>query len=117
MYILLVFLFSHCNTVLVYSDTFIFFLPFPPAPDGSLRASPAVDHDAVTGLMRPNAHSHMLLNSGHTMAVPPNFFLHPQTGRVMPIIGNVAYDPASSTLVVTTDLCRGNAKEAKYDHL
>lgn len=97
-----------------------FLSPFLPGPDGSLRASLAIYHDAVTGLIRPNAHSHMLLNSGHTMAVPPNFFLHPQTGRVMPIIGNVAYDPASSTLVAATDLCRGNTKEvldAKHKHL
>ncbi|XP_047451086.1 uncharacterized protein LOC125014093 [Mugil cephalus] len=47
----------------------------------------------------------MLLSSGHTMAVPPDFFVHPQTGRVLPIAGNVAYDPVSSTLVFTTDLC------------
>ncbi|XP_036070856.1 uncharacterized protein si:dkey-103g5.4 [Oryzias melastigma] len=29
----------------------------------------------------------------------------------MPIIGNVAYDPASSTLVVTTDFCRGDNRK------
>lgn len=46
------------------------------------------------------------------MAVPPDFFLHPQTGRVMPIAGNVAYDPASSTLVLTTDSCTGNTRGA-----
>ncbi|XP_063763473.1 uncharacterized protein LOC134880460 [Eleginops maclovinus] len=74
-------------------------------PDGSLRVCRAVHCDSVTGLIWPNAHSHMLLSSGHTMAVPPDFFLHPQTGRVMPIAGNVSYDPASSTLVFTTDSC------------
>ncbi|XP_061576517.1 uncharacterized protein LOC133442524 [Cololabis saira] len=80
-------------------------------PDGSLRLSRALHCDSVTGLIRPNAHSHMLLSSGHTMAVPPDFFLHPQTGRVMPIAGNVAYDPTSSTLVLTTDLCTGDNRK------
>lgn len=52
----------------------------------------------------------MLLSSGHTMAVPPDYFLHPHTGRVLPIAGNVAYDPASSALVFTTDSCTGNTR-------
>ncbi|XP_042270426.1 uncharacterized protein si:dkey-103g5.4 [Thunnus maccoyii] len=81
------------------------------APDGELRVCRAVHCDSVTGLMRTNAHSHMLLSSGHTMAVPPDFFLHPQTGRVIPITGNVAYDPASSTLVFTTDSCTGDNRK------
>ncbi|XP_051254705.1 uncharacterized protein si:dkey-103g5.4 isoform X3 [Dicentrarchus labrax] len=80
-------------------------------PDGSLRDCRALHCDSVTGLIRPNAHSHMLLSSGHTMAVPPDFFLHPQTGRVMPIAGNVAYDPASSTLVLTTESYTGDNKK------
>lgn len=89
-----------------------FSLLLTPGPDGSLRVCRALNCDSVTGLITPNAHSHMLLSSGHTMAVPPDFFLHPQTGRVMPIAGNVAYDPASSTLVFTTDSCTGNMKGA-----
>ncbi|XP_077397029.1 uncharacterized protein LOC144033090 isoform X4 [Festucalex cinctus] len=79
--------------------------------DGSLRDSCPAHFDAVTGLIRPNAHSHMLLSSGHTMAVPPDSFLHPQTGHVLPIAGNVAYDPESSTLVFTTDLCAGDNRK------
>ncbi|XP_072313008.1 uncharacterized protein [Eucyclogobius newberryi] len=82
-------------------------------PEGSLLISQALRYDSVTGLMRPNAHSHMLLSSGHTMAVPPNYFVHPQTGRVMPIAGNVAYDPASSTLVFTVDSSTGD--NVKWD--
>ncbi|KAK7882559.1 hypothetical protein WMY93_028733 [Mugilogobius chulae] len=77
-------------------------------PDGSLHISPALSYDSVLGLVRPNAHSHMLLSNGHTMPVPPNYFVHPHTGRVMPIVGNVAYDPASSTLVLTVDTCTGD---------
>ncbi|XP_030237257.1 uncharacterized protein LOC115561364 isoform X2 [Gadus morhua] len=71
----------------------------------SLREG-AVHTDAVTGLMRPAPNCHMLLGGGHIMPVPPDYFLHPHTGRVMPIHGNVAYDPACSALVCTTDLCR-----------
>ena len=71
----------------------------------SLREG-AVLTDAVTGLMRPAPNCHMLLGGGHIMPVPPDYFLHPHTGRVMPIHGNVAYDPACSALVCTTDLCR-----------
>ncbi|KAM8904381.1 uncharacterized protein AB9W97_008057 [Spinachia spinachia] len=80
-------------------------------PDGSMRPCRALHWDSVTGLLRPNARSHMLHNSGHGVAVPPDFFLNPQTGRVMPIAGNVAYDPASSTLVFTTDSCTGDGRK------
>lgn len=82
----------------------------PPGPEGSLRPCRAVHCDSVTGLIRPNAHSHMLLSNGHTMAVPPDFFLHPHTGRVMPIAGSIAYDPASAALVLTTDPSTGSAR-------
>ncbi|XP_041849904.1 uncharacterized protein si:dkey-103g5.4 isoform X3 [Melanotaenia boesemani] len=91
------------GTVLTKDDMF--------GPDGSLQVSRTVHCDSVTGLIRPNPHSHMLLSSGHTMAVPPEFFIHPQTGRVMPITGNVAFDPSSSTLVFTTDLCTGDNRK------
>ncbi|XP_016525650.1 uncharacterized protein si:dkey-103g5.4 isoform X2 [Poecilia formosa] len=91
------------GTVLTKDDIF--------GPDGSLRVPAAVHCDPVTGLMKPNPQSHMLLSSGHTMAVPPDYFIHPQTGRVLPIVGNVAYDPVSSTLVFTTDLCTGDVRK------
>lgn len=84
--------------------------PVPAGPDGSLLPCRAVHCDPVTGLIRPNAHSHMLLASGHTMAVPPDFFLHPHTGRVLPIAGSVAYDPATSALVLTTDPRAGDMR-------
>ena len=50
-----------------------------PAPDGSLRVGGVLHSDPITGLIRPGTHAHMLLGSGHSMAVPPDFFLHPQT--------------------------------------
>lgn len=76
-------------------------------PDGSLRDGLALCCDSLTGLIRPNAGSHMLLSNGRIVAVPDDYFLHPHTGRLLPIAGNVAYDPVSSSLVFTSDLCAG----------
>nr|XP_017206661.1 uncharacterized protein si:dkey-103g5.4 isoform X1 [Danio rerio] len=73
------------------------------APDGSVRTCDAVHVDPLTGLIQPNSNAHMLLASGHSMPVPPDFFLHPQTGKLLPVAGNVDFDPASSTLVFTAD--------------
>lgn len=84
--------------------------PFPStAPDGSVRACDAVHVDPLTGLIQPNSNAHMLLASGHSMPVPPDFFLHPQTGKLLPVAGNVGFDPASSTLVFTADACVGES--------
>ncbi|XP_024910791.1 uncharacterized protein si:dkey-103g5.4 isoform X2 [Cynoglossus semilaevis] len=80
-------------------------------PDGSMLACPVLHCDSVTGLIRPNSYSHMLLSSCHTTAVPPDFFLHPQTCRVLPIADNVAYDPAASTLVITAGSCTGDSRK------
>ncbi|XP_043114159.1 uncharacterized protein si:dkey-103g5.4 isoform X4 [Puntigrus tetrazona] len=77
------------------------------ASDGAVRACDAVHVDPLTGLIQPNSNAHMLLASGHSMQVPPDFFLHPQTGKLLPVAGNVGFDPASSTLVVTADACVG----------
>ncbi|KAI5620779.1 hypothetical protein C0J50_19651 [Silurus asotus] len=73
------------------------------APDGSVRACDTVCVDPCTGLIHPVPNAHMLLASGHSMPVPSDFFLHPQTGRVLPVAGNVGFDPSSSTLVYTAD--------------
>ncbi|XP_030633960.1 uncharacterized protein si:dkey-103g5.4 [Chanos chanos] len=73
------------------------------ASDGSVQACEAVHVDPCTGLIQPNPNTHMLLASGHSMPVPPDFFLHPQTGRLLPVAGNVGFDPSSSTLVFTSD--------------
>ncbi|XP_056613166.1 uncharacterized protein si:dkey-103g5.4 isoform X2 [Triplophysa dalaica] len=77
------------------------------APDGSVRACDAVHVDPLTGLIQPNPNAHMLLASGHSMPVPPDFFLHPQTGTLLPVVGNVGFDPVTSTLVFTADDCVG----------
>ncbi|XP_077578970.1 uncharacterized protein LOC144200601 [Stigmatopora nigra] len=79
--------------------------------DESLQDCCPAHYDTVLGLIRPNDDSHMLLGSGQTMPVPSDFFLNPQTGRVLPIAGNVAYDPESSTLVSTIDSCPGDNRK------
>ncbi|XP_028817043.1 uncharacterized protein LOC114768840 [Denticeps clupeoides] len=78
--------------------------------DGTIRANDAVHMDPCTGLILPNPGVHMhLANSSSSMPVPSDFFLHPQTGRLLPMAGNVAFDPSSSTLVFTSDSCWGDA--------
>ncbi|XP_062377906.1 uncharacterized protein si:dkey-103g5.4 [Sardina pilchardus] len=79
------------------------------ASDGTVRACHAVQVDSVTGLLLPNPGAQMLLSNGHSMPVPPDFFLHPQTGRLLPAAGNIAFDPHSSTLVFTADACLEDA--------
>ncbi|KAG7471356.1 hypothetical protein MATL_G00123760 [Megalops atlanticus] len=78
------------------------------APDGTVRACHAVHVDPCTGLVLPSPGAHMRMASGHSMPVPPDFFLHPQTGRLLPMAGNLAYDPSSSTLVCTADSAGGD---------
>ncbi|XP_053503279.1 uncharacterized protein si:dkey-103g5.4 [Ictalurus furcatus] len=77
------------------------------APDGSVQACDTVHVDPCTGLIHPIPNAHMLLASGHSMPVPSDFFVHPQTGRLLPVAGNVGFDSSSSTLVCTVDACVG----------
>ncbi|XP_047676183.1 uncharacterized protein si:dkey-103g5.4 isoform X3 [Tachysurus fulvidraco] len=77
------------------------------APDGSIRACDTVHVDPCTGLIHPISNAYMLLASGHSMFVPSDFILHPHTGRVIPMAGNVGFDPSSSALVYTADACMG----------
>uniref|UniRef100_W5MFS5 Si:dkey-103g5.4 n=1 Tax=Lepisosteus oculatus TaxID=7918 RepID=W5MFS5_LEPOC len=79
------------------------------APDGTVRASDAVRLDPCTGLIVPSPGAQMLLANGHRMPVPPDFFVHPQTGRVLPVAGNVGYCPVRSRLVFVVDSCSGEA--------
>ncbi|XP_017347105.1 uncharacterized protein si:dkey-103g5.4 isoform X2 [Ictalurus punctatus] len=77
------------------------------APDGSVQACDTVHVDSCTGLIHPIPNAHMLLASGHSMPVASDFFVHPQTGRLLPVAGNVGFDSSSSTLVCTADACVG----------
>lgn len=73
---------------------------------GTVRAS-NVSHDEKTGLLRPKAGSKMLLADGAVAVVPEDHFIHPQTGRVLPIHGNVSFDPITSRLVFVVDSATG----------
>lgn len=77
------------------------------APDGSIRAGDTVQLDPCTGLIYPISKAHMLLASGHSMSVPSDYLLHPETGKLLPVAGNVGFDPSSSTFVFTADSCVG----------
>ncbi|KAG9348574.1 hypothetical protein JZ751_002310, partial [Albula glossodonta] len=82
-------------------------------PDGTIRAFDAVHVDSCTGLVLPNPGAQMRLASGHSMPVPLDFFLHSVTGRLLPMAGNVGYDPMSSTLVFTAD--SGGGETSKWE--
>lgn len=49
----------------------------------------------------------MQISNGHVVDVPDDYFVHPQTGRVLPVMGNVALDPVSSKLIYTVDSSTG----------
>jgi len=63
--------------------------------------------DKVNGLTVPNSDAKMLLSSGDVVDVPSDYFVHPETGHVLPIHGNVSYDPVTSKLIVTIDSTSG----------
>lgn len=45
----------------------------------------------------------MLPASGQAAPIPQGYFIHPDTGRVLPEAGNLGYDVQEATLVPTTD--------------
>ena len=82
--------------------------------DGTIRATDIIIQDTHTGLLIPNPQTaNMLLADNVTnVPVPPNFFVHQNNGRVMPIEGNVAYDPLASRLIITADSTNADAATA-----
>ncbi|XP_020372536.2 uncharacterized protein LOC109917153 [Rhincodon typus] len=70
--------------------------------DGTIRACD-LQLDQLTGLVTPCPDTVMLLANKYFMYVPEGYFLHPQTGRVLPIAGNVCYDSTKSKLISLTD--------------
>lgn len=76
-------------------------------PDMSVRASDLISQDANSGLLRPKAGTKMIMASGALSEVPSDYFVHPQTGHVLPIQGNVAFDPVTSRLVFVSDSATG----------
>ena len=63
--------------------------------------------DPLTGLLRPQSGARMKSADGHVISIPDEYFLHPQTGRVLPIESNVSYDPITSRLIFTADAAIG----------
>ncbi|XP_062603182.1 uncharacterized protein LOC134264959 [Saccostrea cucullata] len=81
-------------------------------PDLSVRASDLISQDATSGLIRPKPGTKMILANGTLTDVPADHFVHPQTGHVLPIQGNVAFDPVTSRLVFVSDSATGEAARA-----
>lgn len=60
-----------------------------------------------TGLIKPKAGAQMIQEDGVVVPVPKDSFIHPQTGHVLPIQGNIAFDPVTSRLVFVVDSATG----------
>ncbi|XP_042707937.2 uncharacterized protein LOC122173896 [Chrysemys picta bellii] len=75
--------------------------------DGCVRAPDTLYMDPITGLLTPNPDCVMLLVNHCPMPVSRDQFLHPETGKVLPVAGNVGYDPVSSKLISAVDSASG----------
>ncbi|PKU42116.1 nf-kappa-b inhibitor zeta-like [Limosa lapponica baueri] len=75
--------------------------------NGTALTPDVVCMDPVTGLLTPYPHRTMLLTSQCPGPVPSNYFLHPETGKVLHVAGNVGYDPIRSRLVCAVDSASG----------
>ena len=80
---------------------------FVSGADGKLQQTEVTQRDPTTGLVVPTTGARMLLANGQVKDVPADWFVHPQTGRVLPMKGNVAYDTMTSRLIVTVDTSTG----------
>lgn len=63
----------------------------------------------TTGLVMPLGGTQMMTADGAAVDVPADHFVHPQTGRVLPIHGNVAFDTVSTKLICTVDSATGSS--------
>lgn len=61
----------------------------------------------LTNLLVPGTKCELLPAGGYKGPVPPGYFIHPDTGRVLPEAGNLGYDLQSAALMPTTDICAG----------
>lgn len=59
--------------------------------------------DVATGLLKPGTSTRMSIASGGTREIPPNHIINPTTGNVVPIQGNVSFDPVSLKIIFTCD--------------
>lgn len=60
--------------------------------------------DTATGLLIPGPSARMKLPDSSAGMVPPNHTIHPRTGRVVPMEGNICFDPISQIMVFTSDV-------------
>ena len=74
------------------------------------KSSSLVETDKSTGLLKARSGTSMITSHGQTLPVPTDNFIHPQTGNVLPVQGNVAFDPLTSRLVFVVDYATGNLK-------
>ncbi|KAG8141599.1 hypothetical protein E2320_007196 [Naja naja] len=76
-------------------------------PGGSLKTEEVLHQDLATGLIMPNKDVTMLLANRSMKSASPDLFLHPGTGKLLPIAGNVGFDPIKSKLIPVVDLVSG----------
>ncbi|XP_031508839.1 leucine-rich repeat extensin-like protein 5 isoform X1 [Papio anubis] len=63
--------------------------------------------------MVPGPNCLMLPASGHAGSIPSGYFIHPDTGRVLPKAGHLGYDLLRATLVPTTDSNAGGVRTSE----
>ncbi|KAF5921150.1 hypothetical protein HPG69_018550 [Diceros bicornis minor] len=85
----------------------------PAASAGPQGGADDITVNPVTKLMVPGPNCMMLPASGHTGSVPTGYFIHPDTGRVLPEAGNLGYDLHEATLVPTTDSSSGGVRTSE----
>ena len=61
----------------------------------------------VHGLKTPKEDATMQMGNGRVVSVPRHHFLHPDTNCVLPINGNICYEPKSEKLIVSVDCLTG----------
>uniref|UniRef100_A0A8C6AE58 Uncharacterized protein n=1 Tax=Marmota marmota marmota TaxID=9994 RepID=A0A8C6AE58_MARMA len=84
-----------------------------PAAVGPQGSDDYISMNPITNLMVPGPNCAMLPASGHAGPIPPGYFIHPDTGRVLPEAGNLGYDLLSATLVPTTDSNAGGVRTSE----
>jgi hypothetical protein len=70
---------------------------------GQLFESDLISRDDHTGLYTPNKGVRMVLSDGTVTTIPPGYFIHPQTARVLSIEGSVAYNVLTHRFIPLVD--------------
>ncbi|XP_060550987.1 uncharacterized protein LOC117670160 [Pantherophis guttatus] len=76
-------------------------------PSGSLKTEEVLHQDLATSLLMPNRDATMIVANRSMKSASPDHFLHPGTGKLLPIAGNVGFDPIKSKLIPMVDLVSG----------